>query len=288
MYNINRIPGHGIAWKEGQKELIVELYQQGVAINEIKRRFGGLHHTTISKVLAEFNIQKRTRSQSTMLIERNSNMFHTIDTPEKAYWLGFMYADGFVGLSKTPTEGDTNVIRLQLHASDVEVVKNFAKFLEVSTEHVRIYHANNTVYAILGINDKQMATDLVKHGCYRNKSLTVEFPKWLPNELKSHFVRGYFDGDGGVSVSKNGKKIQMFFTGTYDVISNISEYLQLGTNIFKEHRCTNNTWRICKNGPRALRPIFQKMYENSTPETRMARKYDKYVEFYARYDERSS
>jgi hypothetical protein len=133
-----------------------------------------------------------------------------------------------------------------------------------------------------------MATDLVKHGCYRNKSLTVEFPKWLPNELKSHFVRGYFDGDGGVSVSKNGKKIQMFFTGTYDVISNISEYLQLGTNIFKEHRCTNNTWRICKNGPRALRPIFQKMYENSTPETRMARKYDKYVEFYARYDERSS
>mgnify|MGYP003296332375 CR=1 FL=1 len=39
-------------------------------------------------------------------------------------------------------------------------------------------------------------------GMTPNKSLTLEFPKWLNPELYSHFIRGYFDGDGGVSYTE--------------------------------------------------------------------------------------
>ena len=28
--------------------------------------------------------------------DRNSNVFEKIDTEEKAYWLGFLYADGYI------------------------------------------------------------------------------------------------------------------------------------------------------------------------------------------------
>jgi intein/homing endonuclease len=43
---------------------------------------------------------------------------------------------------------------------------------------------------------KKLHDDLVKHGCVEKKSLILQFPKDLSQELISHFVRGYFDGDG--------------------------------------------------------------------------------------------
>jgi hypothetical protein len=54
----------------------------------------------------------------------------------------------------------------------------------------------------LYVQSKIMKADLIHlHGIKPNKSNTVEFPN-VPDEYMSHFIRGYFDGDGHIYRSK--------------------------------------------------------------------------------------
>lgn len=58
----------------------------------------------------------------------NENIFDLIDTEEKAYWLGFIYADGYVSSSN-------NQFELSLQGSDVEHLNKFNKFMECSANN---------------------------------------------------------------------------------------------------------------------------------------------------------
>ena len=60
-----------------------------------------------------------------------------------------------------------------------------------------------------------MANDLINLGCIPNKSLILLPPK-LKDEFISHFIRGYFDGDGSIGKYKNRYKIT--FLGTNDLL----------------------------------------------------------------------
>ena len=51
------------------------------------------------------------------------------------------------------------------------------------------------------ITSDKMFSDLCKHGCVPNKSLILTFPV-ITEELIPHFIRGYFDGDGGITIRK--------------------------------------------------------------------------------------
>lgn len=52
----------------------------------------------------------------------------------------------------------------------------------------------------LACYSKKSYTDLINKGCGINKSLILKFPDetQVPQNLISHFIRGYFDGDGCV------------------------------------------------------------------------------------------
>ena len=47
-----------------------------------------------------------------------------------------------------------------------------------------------------------MAYDLIKHNVIPNKSLVIKYLNTLPKELERHYIRGYFDGNGCLSISK--------------------------------------------------------------------------------------
>ena len=61
------------------------------------------------------------------------------------------------------------------------------------------------------ISDQQLHDDLIKYGCVPAKSLIITFPK-LEEKLIPHFIRGYFDGDGFVTISNNSTKKENCFT----------------------------------------------------------------------------
>ena len=104
--------------------------------------------------------------------------------------MGFLYADGYVNSEKG--------VELTLKADDLEHIESFKKFL--NSNHNIEFRKNVNAYRI-NIYSKKMANDLINLGCFQNKSLKLKFPtnQQVPKELISHFMRGYFDGDGCIS-----------------------------------------------------------------------------------------
>lgn len=127
---------------------------------------------------------------------KNENYFSVIDSADKAYWLGALYADGCV-------RNDKNVF---FTSKDKDWVLDFLKAIEYTGKPLRELHkVYKTECWKANITSKIMFKDLVNNGCVPNKSLILEFPK-LNDSLIPHFIRGYFDGDGSVGEYKTSNK----------------------------------------------------------------------------------
>eukprot|EP01084_Bolivina_argentea_P016220 30367_1 len=128
-----------------------------------------------------------------------------------AYWLGFLFADGCVSDTKSPYR-----ILLYLKCSDYSHVEKYKKALQ-STYHLGLSKNGNVINgyckAMHSICDNSLAMDLIRLGCIPRKSLTLNWPKNIPDEYVHHFVRGYFDGDGCIHFHKNRKSLDVSFLG---------------------------------------------------------------------------
>ena len=146
----------------------------------------------------------------------NQFFFDTIDTEEKAYWLGFLYADGAIGSSDTGIE-------LSLKSSDSLHLEKFIRSLGFTTK--KIFKDN--IRCRVSFRNKHMHDSLIKLGCTPRKSLTLTFPsnEQVPAHLIKHFVRGYIDGDGSVMIGLNHKKERVVprlsILGTKDFLTDL-------------------------------------------------------------------
>lgn len=130
--------------------------------------------------------------------------FEEVNTEDKAYFLGLLYADGY---NQVTNKG--KYISLSLQVSDIHILRDFKKALG-STQKLCLLRAKKKTHsdqARLQINSKKLCEDLVKLGCIQNKSLMLTFPTFLPKHLIHHFIRGYFDGDGCVWEGKKYRKV---------------------------------------------------------------------------------
>lgn len=125
----------------------------------------------------------------------DQTFFERIDTEEKAYFLGFLYADGY-----NSTEGNYFVVTLS--AVDRDILTKMKKALKsdavIKSRKGGAFKLDGE-YITMQVNSKKMCGDLADKGCIQCKSDFIRFPFWLDKSLWSHFVRGYFDGDGGFS-----------------------------------------------------------------------------------------
>lgn len=148
----------------------------------------------------------------------NKDYFKKIDSSDKAYWLGFLYADGCITRFYKGEELRSMSLEITLQSQDIDHLIKFRDSLEsnVPIQDRKIagkYNANRIV-----INYTKMCRDLINLGCTPCKSLTLEFPTSdiVPEKYIRDFIRGYFDGDGCVSYtegdyyhSERGKKYRM-------------------------------------------------------------------------------
>lgn len=127
--------------------------------------------------------------------------FDIIDTEEKAYWLGFIYADGWISVNHKTNSG---CVGIELQIRDIEHLRKFNKSLcgnykiiekesqcKPSPNKEFRKHCQIRIYSI------DMVEDLQKHGITNTKTYDMTFPE-LPDALIKHFIRGYFDGDGSL------------------------------------------------------------------------------------------
>lgn len=145
------------------------------------------------------------------------SFFEKIDTEEKAYFLGLMYADGYNNV-----KGGYFIV--SLNYCDKDILLKFKKALKSGAKIVRRIYKRTDGYekvrdsANLQINSRKMTKDLERHGCMQAKTHLITFPFWLKENLWSHFIRGYFDGDGGLSSYKVKSKNSIVFRA--NIVSN--------------------------------------------------------------------
>lgn len=218
--------------------------------------------TTITNWLKRYGLVKN-RPKTKYIYDRD--FFNIIDTEEKAYVLGFLYADGYINLA-------ARFLEIRLHPKDIDTLEKIRDCL--SSNHPITNGVNNLGrdYIQYRVYDKPMLYRLAELGCMNKKSLILTFPFWLPAELKKHFIRGYYDGDGCIHIRKdNGYPIvsivgtRAFVEGIQEIYSDISSYISKKGNVFI----------ITFNCSNALL-FLDKIYSDST--IYMQRKYDKFTE----------
>jgi hypothetical protein len=222
------------AWDKADD--VVADYTGGVlTFDEIKKKYNA-SHLTIWRITDSRGIPRREHqvtSDAGRAVCRenglnrnkypvNSTFFDCIDSEEKAYWWGFLYADGYVGK-------DARAIVVNLSSVDMDHLKRFRDI--VSPERpVRLevkFRKNlgiTTRTAVLRVDDKHICSRLQELGMIPKRPEFWRVRDNLPDDLFRHWLRGYFDGDG--SAAKSSPSIRLI--GQDDLLSWILNKLNTG------------------------------------------------------------
>lgn len=209
----------------------------------------------------------------------NQEYFKNLDSGEKAYVLGFLYADGNVC---------ENYVSFGQVIINKDIVEKINRALESNCPIRESQPKKGNLFYEVSFRSAIMCEDLEKLGIVPNKSLILEFPTFIPDELMPHFIRGYFDGDGCIwdgkpkkMMVKNEKKpgtmrerivhnVKFTFTGNYNFINALQDYLVkvLG---FKKTKLNfskaKETKHICTmeySGRGQVKKLYDYMYSNAT------------------------
>jgi intein-encoded DNA endonuclease-like protein len=256
------------------KEEICTLYNNGLTIKEISQ-LCKCHHTSIWDILNKnkYIARKQTHLQRKYTI--NESYFDNIDTQEKAYILGFLFADGYNDEKKKS-------VHLTLQERDSEILTKINSLIG-SNKPLRFIKKDIGQNAVsLNIENKHISEQLAKLGTVQRKSLILQFPNHLDKKLHRHFIRGYFDGDG--SISRSGKSNYYFaLEGNYDFLIVVQDILvnELSLNktkFYQKHkeRASSTSMRYC--GRLQTKKILDWLYKDST--IYLNRKHNKYREFF--------
>lgn len=244
-------------WIKDQSHLLeqaVLLFNEGNGINRISKLIGISDHH-ISSHFESIGIHPGINNQRYTYYE---DVFEVIDTEEKAYWLGFLSADGSVC---------NNIVELQLKEADASHVDKFAKFM--SPDLIGRPKPQTNSYRV-SVCNKKIADDLTKLGVTPNKSLTLEFCEQVPKELLHHYIRGYIDGDGTIHIRKDGQAI-VEVLGTEQFLNRIVQSLNLKHNKKKNH---GKALSIRYSGSKQVKAILDVLYKDAT--VYLERKYEIY------------
>ena len=272
--SINKLP------KEIQDK-IINSYQNNMSLREIEKQYGAIR-STVSKFLEQKGI-KTTKGNHYRKYFHDENFFEDINTEEKAYWLGFMYADGYIVNNKNRYGEDDFGITVAIDSLDI--IEKFKSSLQ-ATNPIRYDNSKSKgqIQAKLVCCSQKTVDDLIDKGVVKNKSAILKPPTKVPEELIQHFIRGFFDGDGSLirHQLKNSNFIafQVNFTTTYEMAIWLKQILQLG-DIYPEKR-SQFTWYYTIGGNQQVLKICHYMYDNAI--IWMDRKYNRYKELLEKYD----
>ena len=255
---------------------IANVAQDTKGVMPLRRRLQDLGVDT-SKNMKRY---RKKISISSRIYQIDDSVFNCIDTQEKAYWLGFLMSDGY-------NNENNNCVSLRLHYKDIDVLEKFKEFLKTDTP-IHIYNRNiseNKIYCDLTVSSYILSSRLSDLGCVQGKTSILEFPN-IPKYLYSHFIRGYFDGDGCVSIiprkdrKEGSKQYQLNFVGKESVLLKIQEIICDNTGVTKtklRNRKNSFVKAISWSGKNVCKKILDFLYKDAN--TYMHRKYNKYLQF---------
>ena len=119
----------------------------------------------------------------------NEHFFDVLNE-KSAYWLGFLYADGFVRMK----DGRSGELKLKLKDTDKGHIEKFLNHLGCKKQ-IKCGVDGKSKFCSVSIYSTILVKKLFELGCVNNKTQKIRLPN-LNQDLMPHFIRGYFDGDG--------------------------------------------------------------------------------------------
>lgn len=231
------------------RTLADEFLNSSISLTKMAAREGTTRQT-LAKHFRELGVEIINKQNR---LKFDNTVFDCIDTEEKAYWLGFIFADGYI--SSDSLKGKSRyLLEISLKASDKNHLDKFNKFMKhenankvtiedakcgkVICKRCRWYVANKHLWETLN-----------NYGCTPRKSLTLKFPDesiFKSRDLIRHFIRGYFDGDGCFTRHIHHTIVSpvISFLGTKDFLDKILEYSKIEANYRNDKCYTEFTWTL--------------------------------------------
>jgi hypothetical protein len=260
---------------EGQ---VVSDYINNHSLIELQKKFNIKSYGPIKRILKQYNIPLRKPGQTLRKnhLKVDENFFAEINSPVKAYWLGFFIADGHIQKDET---------KASLISKDLEVIKKFKS--AINSDHAINNNINydkrtNKTYKSFSIqvSSRRFVSNLIKQGVTNSKSVWCPFPH-LQDEFYPHFIRGMFDGDGSICFV-NGK-IRISLIAANGIIHPLQDYLIEKLKFSKtalSQNCHNPKAKQKKlhvSRAKDIERFLEFIYQNASEEILLSRKFNIYL-----------
>ena len=239
-----------------EKQNIIKEYESGLSSGKLAEKYR-CNKSTICDILKKNGIKARD-GHFKRQYSFNEHYFDKIDSEDKAYFLGLLFADGC-------NLKERNIVCIELIKTDSAILEKFA---EVTGNNRPLYdynHKNGQTSTKLSFNSKYFCEVLDKLGCVPRKSLVLQFPNYLDESLLRHFLRGYFDGDGSITLyrGKNTINRQASVVSSKYFIDSLKEKIsQINSNIHYITRPTGNGSSLVLCRKDSVKEFLSYIYED--------------------------
>lgn len=256
------------------KEEIIYLYlNKKLSCKDISINLG-YSLSGIYDALKRWDIKTRNVSDSHKKYACDENYFYKINSEQKAYWLGFIYADGYI---------TNNNLGIALSIKDKNHLVKFKRNIK-ATYPINTYLSNSIYksieYCRILLQSEKLVKDIRDNGVLNNKSLILQFPgeDILNEKYYKHFIRGYFDGDGSLVLSKNSINFKIYGTKQlltkFISIFNKNSSYEFKYKLFKRWDNEKNNYYLSYGGRYKTLSIMNYLYDDAT--IYLDRKYEKF------------
>lgn len=263
------------------KQKIIKDYQNNISLRNLEKKYN-VSRSTISLYLEREGI-KKIKGNHYRKYFHDEDFFEKIDSEEKAYWLGFMFADGYIVDNEKRYGQDA--FGLALAKDSIDSLEKFKKSIKATNPITwDTSKKGSQPQGRLLMRSQKTVNDLIDKGCVKQKSLILRPPKNIPDDLIRHFIRGFFDGDGSLikyERTKNSIAYSINITSTYEMVKWIKQVFQMG-QIFPEKR-REQTWYFTVGGNQQVIKLYHYLYDEAT--IWMDRKYNRFQELLNKYSE---
>ena len=214
---------HGRYTTDEELADIYKLYTEGKTCREIFNKYNYKYNCeeAIQRIIQKAGLSRGKYSKPVIL---NHDYFESIDNQRKAYWIGMLLADGCV----MDYPNRSKKIKLELKVQDKYIIEEFAKDIETDLL-VRSYKYSKKHNSTLTVSSNKMAQDLSKFGIVERKTFKTNSVPIIRKDLMRHLIRGYFDGDGCITLGKRKDqyihRATAYFCGTEEFLNELNCFL---------------------------------------------------------------
>jgi hypothetical protein len=229
-----------VHFTDEQVKSIIEQFHNRVSLDVIAKQYD-LSQPVIRNVVMNMGFVPQQRRS-----DLNENYFDVVDNENKAYWLGYLAADGCVRVRKQVDKNGNhkthgNSIHLKLSTMDEEHLKKFRdevcpnSVLKYATSVVKTKIGNiSTSYSVvLNLYSNYIVSQIIDKGVGPRKTFTIGKPN-IEEKYIRHYIRGLFDGDGCVVIEDGKRLIYRITTASENMNKFLKELFEsLGINMIR-------------------------------------------------------